>query len=223
MRPSDAPFGGRARSTDNDAVPGLHAPTLPQMAYALADESTVDASLEQSLATLHRSREVRKHPATDKNEAGPGSAALQHPAPRSTPTRDEFPGGEGSAVDQESRPNTPSNKSSGTPASHAQLSISQPMTPIMLGASGPASALSGASSRRNSLSGSFSEDLTNDGTGENQMGQSSSMMDSGSAPQLVMPSIKMPSRRPFTEEGKNLGRLKVLVAGNSGRLAFSRI
>lgn len=38
-----------------------------------------------------------------------------------------------------------------------------------------------------------------------------------SVPQLVMPSIKMPSRRPFTERGKGMGRLKVLIAGDSGR------
>ena len=37
-----------------------------------------------------------------------------------------------------------------------------------------------------------------------------------SAPELIMPSIKMPSRRPFTEHGKSLGRLKVLIAGDSG-------
>ncbi|KAE8134882.1 hypothetical protein BDV38DRAFT_273262 [Aspergillus pseudotamarii] len=37
-----------------------------------------------------------------------------------------------------------------------------------------------------------------------------------SASQLVMPSIRMPSRRPFTERGKSLGRLKVLIAGASG-------
>ncbi|KAL8752385.1 MAG: hypothetical protein Q9199_005782 [Rusavskia elegans] len=37
-----------------------------------------------------------------------------------------------------------------------------------------------------------------------------------SAPQLVMPSIQMPSRRPFTERGKRMGRLKILVAGDSG-------
>ncbi|PYI22985.1 hypothetical protein BO99DRAFT_377416 [Aspergillus violaceofuscus CBS 115571] len=34
--------------------------------------------------------------------------------------------------------------------------------------------------------------------------------------QLIMPSIKMPSRKPFTDRGKALGRLKVLVAGASG-------
>ncbi|KLU83495.1 hypothetical protein MAPG_02555 [Magnaporthiopsis poae ATCC 64411] len=42
------------------------------------------------------------------------------------------------------------------------------------------------------------------------------MDDSGGAPQLVMPSIKMPSRRPFSPEGKAIGRLKVLIAGESG-------
>ena len=37
-----------------------------------------------------------------------------------------------------------------------------------------------------------------------------------SFPQLIMPSIKMPSRRPFTTRGKSLGRLKVLIAGDTG-------
>ncbi|KAL8980022.1 MAG: hypothetical protein Q9205_004789 [Flavoplaca limonia] len=36
------------------------------------------------------------------------------------------------------------------------------------------------------------------------------------APQLVMPSIQMPSRRPFTERGRTTGRLKILLAGDSG-------
>ena len=37
-----------------------------------------------------------------------------------------------------------------------------------------------------------------------------------SFPQLVMPSIQMPSRRPFTTKGKAMGKLKVLVAGEAG-------
>lgn len=36
------------------------------------------------------------------------------------------------------------------------------------------------------------------------------------APQLIMPEITMPIRRPFTEKGKRIGRLKVLIAGDSG-------
>lgn len=34
--------------------------------------------------------------------------------------------------------------------------------------------------------------------------------------QLIMPSIKMPSRRPFTEKGKAMGRFKILLAGPPG-------
>ncbi|KAK4143645.1 uncharacterized protein C8A04DRAFT_28637 [Dichotomopilus funicola] len=143
-------------------------------------------------------------------------------------------------------------------------SLSQPLTPVLFPSStGPASALSSVSSRRNSLC--LSDDLascppsTNDGNGgdnrsemndndvavEDEDAESmhayvgehgggreghalggvnvsgetstqSSMMDSGSAPQLVMPSIKMPSRRPFTDDGKRMGRLKLLIAGDSG-------
>ena len=37
-----------------------------------------------------------------------------------------------------------------------------------------------------------------------------------SQPELVMPSIKMPSRRPFTQRGKGLGRFKIMVAGRKG-------
>ncbi|KAF2087723.1 hypothetical protein K490DRAFT_41270 [Saccharata proteae CBS 121410] len=35
-------------------------------------------------------------------------------------------------------------------------------------------------------------------------------------PQFVMPSMEMPARRPFTEKGKSMGKLKVLVAGEAG-------
>lgn len=39
-----------------------------------------------------------------------------------------------------------------------------------------------------------------------------------SQPELIMPSIKMPSRRPFTARGKRLGRFKILVAGQKGNI-----
>lgn len=45
---------------------------------------------------------------------------------------------------------------------------------------------------------------------------------SSSFPQLVMPSIQMPSRRPFTAKGKAMGKLKVLIAGESGPSAPGR-
>ncbi|KAL4991592.1 hypothetical protein BDW68DRAFT_135779 [Aspergillus falconensis] len=39
---------------------------------------------------------------------------------------------------------------------------------------------------------------------------------SDSTSQLIMPSITIPSRRPFTEKGKALGRMKLLLAGAAG-------
>lgn len=47
--------------------------------------------------------------------------------------------------------------------------------------------------------------------------QSQSIQDS--APQLIMPSIRMPSRRPFTPRGKQLGRFKLMVAGSKGNFS----
>lgn len=35
-------------------------------------------------------------------------------------------------------------------------------------------------------------------------------------PQFIMPQIIMPRRRPFTERGRRMGKLKVLIAGDSG-------
>ena len=42
-----------------------------------------------------------------------------------------------------------------------------------------------------------------------------------SQPELIMPSIKMPSRRPFTNRGKRIGRFKILVAGHKGMTTSS--
>lgn len=43
-----------------------------------------------------------------------------------------------------------------------------------------------------------------------------------SAPQLIMPSIRMPSRRPFTERGKQIDRFKIMVVGSKGRTSCGR-
>lgn len=53
-------------------------------------------------------------------------------------------------------------------------------------------------------------------SGEDENDYSVEIQDS--SPQLIMPSIKMPSRRPFTDRGKGMGRLKIMIAGDSGKL-----
>ena len=42
------------------------------------------------------------------------------------------------------------------------------------------------------------------------------------APQFIMPSIKMPPRRPFTEKGKSIGKLKIMIVGakNTGKTSL---
>ena len=101
-------------------------------------------------------------------------------------------------------------------------SASQPLTPIsyvspMLGSSAPSSpkSLSTRSFRHSddeSLGGGSQAVVSSD----EENNDLSASMDESIAPQLVMPSISMPSRRPFTEQGRNIGRLKILLAGSSG-------
>lgn len=71
------------------------------------------------------------------------------------------------------------------------------------------------------------DELTNDETGSQAIGSSEEEEDEeepgavihDSQPELIMPSIKMPSRRPFTHRGKRLGRFKILVAGRKGEFS----
>ena len=187
------------------------------MSYFVGDESAIDAAMEQSSCHSHRAREARKHHVTDSTDSGGGLSGLG----RARDTSAAPSGKSHIETDMSSIGSvSPRYQHAGASTIASQAATSLPMTPVMLGASGPASAFSESSSRRNSLSGSLSEELGSQALSINEDLEpepSASMMDSGSAPQLIMPSIKMPSRRPFTEEGKRLGRLKVLIAGDSGR------
>lgn len=202
------------------------------MTYSLGDESSIGSSSQAPPAAHRRAKEHR---------TGPLPENIEHSKPR-IPSHLDFeknkePVGRSRYYEgyESSRAISPFPRSADCP------SLSQPLTPVLLGASGPASALSSFSSRRNSLCLSddgpscppscppsmkdgdiaVEDEPQDDGEEQGEPGEPgaascSSMMDSGSAPQLIMPSIKMPSRRPFTDEGKRMGRLKVLVAGDSG-------
>ncbi|OIW33789.1 hypothetical protein CONLIGDRAFT_640879 [Coniochaeta ligniaria NRRL 30616] len=234
--PGDDAFA-RPRPADNDspsAFPLTHQHTGPQMTYVLADESTVDVALEHASAILQRSREPRKahsHESADASSSSALSASSSaadndknvkdgaRPSSSKNPV-EALRHHDDDVLSMASRPESPS-----CVRTCGASNPSQPMTPLMFGTPGPMSAMSSVSSRRNSFTGSFSEDLMHsqvlsvDGSGDADKEPAPgapNMMDSGSAPQLIMPSIKMPSRRPFTETGKAMGRLKVLIAGDSG-------
>lgn len=105
----------------------------------------------------------------------------------------------------------------------ASMTPSQPGTPAGLWSSQISSApksigslhLSDGASR---LSDSLdSEEETQDET------QQALMSSDSLEHQLIMPSLTMPDRRPFTPRGKEMGTLKVLVAGRKGKTYISAI
>ncbi|KAI8628575.1 hypothetical protein F5Y19DRAFT_436123 [Xylariaceae sp. FL1651] len=165
------------------------------MSFFLADETSLDSYLEQPAVPI-RFRDPRKVPDPSRKDN------------RNHVGDDVVSGSPSSGASVFSQ-------SSGSLPSQAQLPISRPITPTMLGPPCTGSASSSPSSGRYSLTGSLSDQAVS--YDEEFAGDPTSLLDSGgSAPQLIMPSIKMPSRRPFTGTGRNLGRLKILLAGDSG-------
>jgi hypothetical protein len=65
--------------------------------------------------------------------------------------------------------------------------------------------------------GASSQAIASSEEGEEDGEAEPSALVQDSQPELIMPSIKMPSRRPFTERGQRLGRFKILVAGRKGK------
>ena len=106
---------------------------------------------------------------------------------------------------------------------------SQPLTPLFLASPGEPSSLPSSpksmsarslrpSEDESGVDESSSQAITSGGededVDEHQPSTVSALQDS--APQLIMPSIKMPSRRPFTQRGKETGKYKILIAGATG-------
>ncbi|KAI1861358.1 uncharacterized protein JN550_010888 [Neoarthrinium moseri] len=220
--PGDDAFG-RRRPAESQEFHSVN-PGASQMSFFLADEATVDSLLDQPSVGPSRIKDHRKY--AESRHALPSRAVeadayTYADADADTSRARDASRPRGRQRDLSYSPLSVASLPSPTPvpaASSGHAPLSRPMTPITLGTSVTGSVMSTPSSRRNSFSGFVSENaISSDDEGETPMRPTSDlMMDSGSAPQLVMPSIKMPSRRPFTETGKSLGRLKVLIAGKSG-------
>ena len=225
--PGDEAYAARSRSGslgDNDATPLAARAHQPQMSYFLADEKTMEAGQAQS-PNRPRGREVKNSTfgvqsmeSSSTSQASMGDAKVQSTlkkklAQHLAGTRDTSP----ESTNDSSEQSSPFHQ---RPSS--QATISRPYTPISLGSPAPPSFLSSPHSGRDSDDGSDmcergSQAIVSSGEDE----QPHNMVGSGSSPQLVMPSIQMPSRRSFTEKGKAMGRLKVLIAGDRGKLLGS--
>ncbi|KAJ4357289.1 uncharacterized protein N0V89_001864 [Didymosphaeria variabile] len=104
-------------------------------------------------------------------------------------------------------------------------SLSNPMSPLDTDSRSPVPPSAMPSSPTSASLHSFKlsdEEIGSDGVASQAVAsggeeeEDTTVNESGSFPQLVMPSIQMPSRRPFTTKGKAMGKLKVLVAGQAG-------
>jgi hypothetical protein len=97
------------------------------------------------------------------------------------------------------------------------------LTPGLASLSGHESAISSLSSRRNSLTASSLHDsfppsvVDYAAYGNTSPRQAPTSAPPG--PQLIMPSLTVPRRRPFSVEGRSLGKLKILVTGRPGMLS----
>ena len=111
----------------------------------------------------------------------------------------------------------------GSATSSININMSQPLTPLPMSPK-PESAM--PSTPRSGSPKSFrlsDEEVSIASDAGSQAIQSSTdeednsaSIDNGKAPampQLVMPSITMPSRRPFTDRGRSMGRMKLMVVG----------
>jgi hypothetical protein len=237
-----------ASFADNDATPMAGRSQQPQMTYFIADERDLESSQTvpptSSLISKHRDTAKNSMYGVESLESTIGSLA---PVQDSSDDQDEeklkfrrarqnwknnLKSSTRNSEEDLTDSMSPSFKSSAsisrnTSPDHqrrpSQTNISRPYTPLSYHSTAPESLLSSPDSRRNSDAGSYMDDIASQAivsSGDEERGIGEEMMDSGSAPQLVMPSIKMPSRRPFTERGKNMGRLKVMIAGDSGKWAY---
>lgn len=106
---------------------------------------------------------------------------------------------------------------------HTPSSRQEPLTPLLIPSDTPSLSSSPKStstrSRRPSEADSAAEDSGSQAilsSGDDEPEPEPSLPTGEAAPQLIMPSIKMPSRRPFTERGKQIPNFKILVAGGKG-------
>ena len=105
----------------------------------------------------------------------------------------------------------------------SSINMSQPLTPLRMSPK-PESAMLGTprsgspksfrlSDEEVSIASDTGSQAVQSSTDEEDEGASIDNSKAQAMPQLVMPSITMPARRPFTERGRHMGRLKLMVVG----------
>ena len=218
-----------ATSCLNAENPQCHSPATPTT-FFMATEDNVEQS--QSVAAVDDSTfGVKSMESTTANEHSPAGEEVAadgdspeadvarrrstlKPRPRS---QDTAPGILQTALFPPSGGSSPRKPYRSSPPSASQSLASLSQVSLEPGSSLPSSPKSNSS---RSLRPSDEESVYEGGSqaiasSEEDEAEAPSEIQ-GSSPQLIMPSIKMPSRRPFTVQGKEIGRLKILIAGDTG-------
>ena len=194
------PLPSRDR-TIRGQVPGrpdslTSAPAPAPMSCFIANEADIDRVREGGRSRFRHQPDRRKYLDGSRQSAGPSQWA--------SPLR-----AQGSA-------------SSLSELGHDILAdFSRPDTPLMAGFSGAESALSSTSSRRSSIAiSSFEYESSRNGPAPLSQRESvdADELEDELGPQLIMPSLMVPRRAPFSEVGKSLGKLKIMVSGQTGML-----
>lgn len=175
--------------------------TAPAMTYFVGTEDSISDLSDMSFQT-------QRFPYKSEYESNPRAGKSSHRSTMSASTSISWP----------------SPSLSSQPGGETPHDLSRPMTPVMLGNSGPESVFSSTSSPMSSPVASMSasrisSSLSLIGPHQGGIGLYQHAADgiAGShTPQLIMPSLMVPRRRPFSDTGKSLGKLKVLVTGPDG-------
>jgi hypothetical protein len=197
MRPiANIPSAG---DTWHGACDGLATPqTLTHMSCFITTEAALDTASDASgpdpTPRFHPTCARRKRSLDSSSRSG----CSRLPSPVPTTAGESVASLSSSALDFDLAPSTP------------HLSSHSPL--VASGLSGSMSAISSASSRRHSMTASShsrtrerSPAVSSDGHPRRDI-----------PPQFIMPSLAVPQRRPFSETGKSIGKLKLMVAGSPG-------
>lgn len=212
MRPLPGSGATSATGASGDTVDSFVASsTSSQMTFVLTDDPFMDES-SRFPPSPNTSRRV-----ADPRKTGSRSRALSQSYSSSAMSESAC---SSSLAEQEPLESA----SIKTPSIETTAPAVPPITPPLSGLSAPASALGSPSSRHDSFAASLSEDqgsfvlstLDDFGSASIASFLGATEPEATADSQLIMPTISVPTRRPFTAEGKSMGRLKVLVAGHTG-------
>lgn len=199
MRPVPASGSASAHHGRPDSL--TPTATLPAMTYYVGTEDSINDMNDLSFQS-------QRFPYKSEYEASNRAGRSNHRSTMSASTSISWP----------------SPSLSSQPGGETPHDLSRPMTPVMLGTPGPESVFSSTSSPMSSPVASMSASRISSslslisphqgGIGLYQ--HSAGGLGGSHTPQLIMPSLTVPRRRPFSDTGKSLGKLKVLVTGPDG-------